>query len=267
MSGMGLLTLGVGDAFSARFYSSCLALEADRRWLLIDCPHPIRKMLREAGQQSGQSVDLDEVAGVVLTHLHADHCSGLETLGFYCRYVLGRRIRLLAHPLVASRLWDGHLAAGMQFSNQGAPSAPVERRFEDFFDWVPLDEAAPVACEAFRIRCHPTVHSVPTTAVIVEADTTSVGYSADTSFDPALIEWLSAADLIVHEAGPGHMHTPYEQLLGLSSSLRARIRLIHYPDDFDIASSEIEPLSQGSYQSPAARGRAPGGPVRALGNR
>ena len=30
--------LGVGDAFSARWYSSCLALEHEGRFVLVDCP-------------------------------------------------------------------------------------------------------------------------------------------------------------------------------------------------------------------------------------
>ena len=40
-----LIPLGVGDAFSARHYTTCLALGVDDSWLLIDCPHPVRKML------------------------------------------------------------------------------------------------------------------------------------------------------------------------------------------------------------------------------
>ncbi len=212
-------------------------------------------------------MDLDEISGVVLTHLHADHSSGLETLGFYCRFVLGRKMPLLCHPHVAARLWDGHLAAGMQFSNQESSDRPVERRLEDFFDWIPLDDVAPVACGPFRVRCRRTHHSVPSTAVMVESGGTSLGYSADTIFDPGLIDWLSAADLIVHEAGPGYMHTPYEHLARLPASLRSRMRLIHYPDEFDTAASEIEALRQGRYQLAVGGTGAPGRPVSAHGTR
>src|ERR1043165_5101489 len=52
MSGLRFLVLGVGDAFSARYYSSCFAVEFEGRWLLIDCPHPIRKMMRDADRKS-----------------------------------------------------------------------------------------------------------------------------------------------------------------------------------------------------------------------
>jgi ribonuclease BN (tRNA processing enzyme) len=247
MSGIGVLALGVGDAFSARSYSSCLAVEADGAWLLIDCPHPIRKILREAGAAVGRSLDLDAISGVAITHLHADHSSGLEGLGFYCRFVLGRRMPLLAHPLVMSRLWDAHLAAGMQYADLGGDAGVVERRLEDFFDWVPLDESRPTPFGAFRVRCRRTHHSVPTTALIVHGGEATFGYSADTTFDPGLIDWLLEAELVVHEAGGSLSHTPYERLRELPAPVRDRLRLIHCADGFDPRSSEIEALRQGGY--------------------
>ena len=35
---------------------------------------------------------------MILTHLHADHASGIEGLAFYAYYLLGLRIPLLATP-------------------------------------------------------------------------------------------------------------------------------------------------------------------------
>src|SRR5437660_10987392 len=98
MSGLRLVPLGVGDAFSALYYSSCLAPEAEGSWLLIDCPHPIRKILRESGLAAGLGLDVGQFGALVLTHLHADHSSGLEGLAFFSRFVLGRRMPLLSHP-------------------------------------------------------------------------------------------------------------------------------------------------------------------------
>ena len=247
MSGMSLLALGVGDAFSGRYYSSCLALHADGAWLLIDCPHPIRKLMREASASAGLDLDIPQVSAVALTHLHADHCSGLEGLGFFSRFVLGRRATLLAHPLVSARLWDGHLAGGMEVALQGPRVPALERTLDDFFDVRPLAYEQEVSVGPFRLRCRLTNHSVPTTALRVGAAGRTLGYSADTAFDPDLIDWLADADLIVHETNPGFLHTPYEQLAALPEALRTRMRLIHYPDDFDLDSSAIERLRQGRY--------------------
>ncbi len=75
-----------------------------------------------------------------------------------------------------------------------------------------------------------------------------LGFSADTAYDPGLIDWLCSAHLIVHEAtsmAHSGVHTPYEKLSALPEALRSRMRLTHLPDDFDAASSVIEPLRQG----------------------
>jgi len=241
---MRLLPLGVGDAFSARWYSSCLALESEGRWLLIDCPHPIRKMMREAGVSAGLSLDVGDIEAVALTHLHADHCSGLEGFGYFSFFLLQRRARILTHPAVAERLWDGHLAAGMERLLRVGETSPDVKALGDYFEIVELGEERVVERGPFRIRCRRTIHHVPTTAMLIEAGGVCLGYSADTSFDPDLIGWLSEADLIVHETNYG-IHTPYEKLAELPEELRARMRLVHYPDDFLLSESNIEPLVQG----------------------
>jgi ribonuclease BN (tRNA processing enzyme) len=243
-SGLSFVTLGVGDAFSAVHYSSCLALEAEGQVLLVDCPHPIRKMMREASASSGVPLDADRVCGVVLTHLHADHSSGVEGLGYFSFFVLGRKLRLLAHPYVAHRLWDGHLAAGMEDLIRTPGGPPRSQRFDDYFALTSLSTEQPVRFGPFSIECRRTYHHLPTTALRIRAGGRCLGYSADTAYDEALISWLAQADLVVHETNHG-VHTPYEKLAALPAELRARMRLIHYPDDFSFHTSVIEPLGQG----------------------
>jgi ribonuclease BN (tRNA processing enzyme) len=245
VSGLRLVALGVGDAFSALHYSTCLALEADGRWLLVDCPHPIRKILREAGLAAGVALDVPLFEAVVLTHLHADHSSGLEGLAFFARFAQQRRLPLLAHPEVLEHLWNGHLAGSMEWSRAQPGAAPVRRSLEDFFDVRPLSEEGAVALGPFRVECRRTLHSIPTTALRVRAGGRCLGCSADTAFDPTLLAWLAEADLILHETNEGGPHTPYEELARLPAALRAKMRLIHYPDTFDAAASVIEVLRQG----------------------
>jgi ribonuclease BN (tRNA processing enzyme) len=245
MSGLCFVPLGVGDAFSALSYSSCLAVGLDHRWLLIDCPHPVRKMLREASVQTDLPLDLDRVEAVALTHLHADHSSGLESAAYFCKYALGRELILIAHPEVTERLWSGHLCGAMGWSRP-EPGQPVrQKHFGDYFDLRPVTEDLPAQVGPFSIECRLTPHSIPTTAFRIRAGGRCLGCSADTGFDSGLIEWLSAADMIVHETGHSVWHTAYEKLAGLPETQRRRMRLIHYPDDFDQAGSAIEPLKQG----------------------
>ncbi len=50
--------------------------------------------------------------------------------------------------------------------------------------------------------------------------------------------------MIVHETNYG-MHTPYEKLAALPSDVIRKMKLIHYPDDFHVEGSAIEPLVPG----------------------
>ena len=247
-SALAFVPLGVGDAFTAKYYTSCIAVESQGSRLLIDCPHPIRKILREGGERAGTPMDVGDFLGVVITHLHADHASGLEGFGYFSYFALQRKATVLAHPAVARRLWDGHLAAGMECLMPGVGQAPAPRSFDDYFDLRQLDEAGPITLGPFSIECRRTVHHIPTSALRIQAGGRTLGISSDTAFDASLIEWLSSADLIIHETNLG-VHTPYEQLAALPAALRARMRLIHYTDQFDLAGSVIEPLEQGRRYS------------------
>jgi ribonuclease BN (tRNA processing enzyme) len=250
MNSVVLIPLGVGGAFTARHYTSCLALGVDDQWLLIDCPHPVRKMLREGSSKAGlsQPLDLDQVIGAAVSHLHADHCCGLEDFGFYSFFVLGRRATLLMHPEASARLWNGLLAAGMEHDQSSPTSPPVQKQLSDYFQLIDLDPGRPVEYGPFSVECRRTIHGVPTFAFRITARGRTLGFSADTAYDPSLIEWLSAADLIVHEVTDlvhTGVHTPYEKLAALPEALRLKMRVTHYPDDFDVASSVVELLSEG----------------------
>jgi ribonuclease BN (tRNA processing enzyme) len=122
--------------------------------------------------------------------------------------------------------------------------------FDSYFEHLPLDWTSEVTVGPFRIQARRTIHHVPTSALLVEAAGRKLGYSSDTAFDPKLIEFLAPADLIIHETNFGPAHTPYAALAALPDELRARMRLIHYSDLFDTASSVIVPLREGDVLRP-----------------
>ncbi len=248
MSTVRLIPLGVGEAFTAKHYTTCLVLGVDDDWLLIECPHPIRKMLREATTTAGVPFDLDRVRGVAISHLHADHVCGLEDFGFYSYFALGRRATVLAHPSVSAKMWDGVLSGGMGETWEQAGGPAVEKRFEDYFDLIALQDSAPVAFGPFEIECRRTLHPIPTTAFRIRAGERTLGFSADSAFDPTLVTWLRSADLIVHEVTTHEasiVHTPYAKLAALPEDLQRKLRLIHYPDGFEDEARSIEVLRQG----------------------
>ena len=243
-----LVPLGIGDAFSALNYTHCLAVGGDDHWLLIDCPHPIRKMMREAETTSGIGLDVDRIEAVVVTHLHADHVSGLEDFAYFNYFVVGRRTKILAHSLVLDRLWPETLHGGMGTNGWNHDGSPTCHEFDEYFDCAAMEVGTSTTIGPFQIECRPTRHTIPTFAVRVRAWGRTLGVSSDTAHDPALIDWLSEADLIIHEATPleeSEIHTPYRHLAALPDHLRARIRLIHMPDGFHPDPRLIAPLRQG----------------------
>ena len=105
------VALGVGDAFSALYYSSSLLLiagdGASESRLLIDFPDPLRKVLREASLTCGLDLRIETIHTTLLTHLHGDHVNGLECFGFYKRFIEGKRPALHAAEPVIAELASG----------------------------------------------------------------------------------------------------------------------------------------------------------------
>ena len=52
-------------------------------------------------------------------------------------------------------------------------------------------------------------------------------------------------DLVIHETNYGGAHTPYAALAGLPDHIREKIRLVAYPDAFDVEGSVIPVLPEG----------------------
>ncbi|MCS7046592.1 MAG: MBL fold metallo-hydrolase [Gemmataceae bacterium] len=247
MSGMRLLCLGVGDAFATKHYSSCFAVESEGRWLLVDCPHPILKMMREASQAAGVRCDAAHLEAVVLTHLHGDHVSGLEMLAYYYRFVLERPLIVYTHAAAAERLWHGVLAGSMEWVVEAAGAPPRRRSLDEFVDLRLVSESGPVAIGPFAVYTRPTIHSVPTIAVKLAAGGRCLSYSCDTLFDPTLLAWLADGDLIIHEASNSpFMHTVVDDLLTAPEEIRGKLRLIHYPDSLDAAACPLPTMQQGT---------------------
>lgn len=237
------LVLGVGDAFSEVHPPSALVVASGGFLLGIDCPDRYRAVLRWAGERSGQALRLEELDHLLITHVHGDHMNGLEGVAFFKRFVQGRRVQLVASPEVRAALWEERLKASMGALWDGRRFQSMG--FDDYFEHLPLGWAGETAVGPFRIRTKRTRHHVPTSALLIEAGGHTLGYSSDTAFDPELIAFLEPAELIVHETNHGPAHTPYEALAALPAELRARMRLIHYPDGFDPEGGSIALLRDG----------------------
>lgn len=243
---MRVLILGVGDAFTTRSFGTGAIIEAPEGDVLIDCSDLVHRAIREAAHESGWDVDSTRIHDIILTHLHGDHCNGLESFGFkrYAERLRGEATvvpRLWTHPGAASRVWE-RLAPAMDAPlTEGGPKATLE----DFYELRVFDPQHPAHVAGLTVECRYTVHPVPTIGLLISDGTKTLGISGDTTFEPAHIEWLSRADLIIHEANYSPIHTGIASLNALPEPLRRKMRLTHTEDSFDPASTTIPLLKEG----------------------
>jgi glyoxylase-like metal-dependent hydrolase (beta-lactamase superfamily II) len=247
--GLSVLPLGVGDAFSVVHHPTSMLVSRyqtpawDDELVLIDVPQSIRRMMREADDGRFHGLDLHRVHTLILTHLHADHASGLETIAAFFKIAVGRKLRLVALPEVLEGVPD--------FLKTLESLGTID----DFFDVVPVTEKDKIELfppmggfnDGMTLRVRKTQHPIPTSALRIWDQGRQLAYSCDTAFDDRLWSWLwngprrgtsAMADLVIHEVGHG-IHTNYANLVNALSAdaLRAflepkdRLRLIHYPDD------------------------------------
>lgn len=196
--------------------------------------------MRSASERSGWTVDLGSVQDVIITHLHGDHCNGLEALGFF--QWIARRThpapppRLHMGPGAAARIWE-RLAPAMDQNGMAT--------LADYFELHVLHPDLPARIAGLEVETRPTKHPIPTTALRFTNGLRRFGWSADTPWDPDLMQWLSECDLFVHETSAPPAHTPLSELNRLPKAIRSKMLLSHIPDDFDPAGTDIAALTEG----------------------
>ena len=246
---MRVLILGTGDAFTRTCFGSCALIEAPAGYVLLDCPDPIHRVLAEATERAGWQVDADVIHDVLLTHLHGDHCNGLESFGFARRILRDREDapspRVFLNRPAAPGLWT-RLVPAMEV--QGWFDRPAV--LADYFELREFEPGSEIEVAGLRVATRTTQHTVPTTGFRITDGSFSIGWSGDTSFERAHLDWLLEADLVVHEAGSGPIHAEIERLDALPVRDREKLRLIHLADDFDPGASAIPRLCAGDVLAP-----------------
>jgi ribonuclease BN (tRNA processing enzyme) len=233
--------LGVGSAFSRKHGNSNILIESGSIKLLVDCSLVCSASLREYG------LSLQDITHIFITHLHADHITGLEEIAFKTRLVYHTRPILLSTESLLTRLWNYSLRGGLEYVEL-TPGEAIPQTLEDFFDVQPLPSQEWVTLGSgpgLNLFLHPTNHvkGMESYGLMVEEPPGGREkrflLSGDTKFDAALIARGSdTCSLILHDCqlidsgennGKG-VHASYQQLQQVDPAIRRRMWLYHYGD-------------------------------------
>jgi ribonuclease BN (tRNA processing enzyme) len=235
--------LGSGGAFdeASRGHNNVLIEFDNGESYLLDCSLLALQALEERGD------DPTDMDGVMLTHMHGDHDSGLESLGFR-GYVLGegKTFDLYTHPrLLPSRherkfedtydLWEDRLEAGMTHMQDLQTGKAVRADLETFFD---TRVSFQFELNGWGWSWIPTVHAPnkDSYGLYVESmnDDTSIFFSGDTrpliQERPLLYE---DADVIFHDClffdyYPDTIHTHIEEIRKMPKNVREKTYIMHH---------------------------------------
>jgi hydroxyacylglutathione hydrolase len=220
--------IGTGNASAKKYYNTNALLFCRDFKLLIDCGFTASKSLHELG------LGIDQIDGILITHIHADHVGGLEEAAFRLYYKYRKRIKLFVPALLAQKLWENTLRGGLENAGEKLTS------LTDFFDLILLEDGVKsILHDGLSIELIETLH-IPTKASYSLFINDSVFYSADIQFNPDLLinEVLGnrQCSYILHDCqlkGPAIVHATLEQILTLPTEIHSKIYLMHYEDEME----------------------------------
>jgi ribonuclease BN (tRNA processing enzyme) len=217
---MKLTIVGSGDAFgSGGRTNTCFFLQTAKAKLLIDCGASALPALK------GQGVPLNEIDGVVLSHLHGDHFGGLPFLLLDARFLSKREKPLLIAGPPGTR---ERLTAAMEvfFPKSSGSKWNFDWRVEEIAVGVETDVLGHALITAEVIH----QSGAPSTALRLSDGVKTFVYSGDTEWTDALLPIARGADLFICEcyayAGKLTGHMSWEILKDRLGDLGAKRTMI-----------------------------------------
>lgn len=228
--------LGSGSAFvlaEENYQSNILftqTKDSEQKRMLFDAGSTIAESLHSQGLEP---TDLD---AIVISHLHGDHCGGLEYIGFKTYFIpeFGtRRPTLIANNQVMEKLWNNVLSGTMESTNGKTVNLST------YFKVHPLKpkEIFQFADISFALVQVPHIISdkieVPSFGMRFEVDGLKIFLTGDSQFDYwRFIGFYETYDVIFQECEfanyQNSVHTQFHELCKLPETFRKKMWLYHY---------------------------------------
>jgi hydroxyacylglutathione hydrolase len=219
--------IGTGNMFAKNFYNNNAIIHTENFRILIDCGFTAARSLHQIG------MNMNDIDGILITHIHSDHVGGLEEFAFQMNFIHQRKPKLYVPVTIVDTLWEKTLCGALYDPHNGYHS------LNNYFDVIEIQEGTPIVIDNnFTIELFRTVHikGKPSYALLINEN---LFYSSDMIFDPDLLQFIVAKGRckhIFHECqltGVGEVHTTLAQLLTLPETIQDKIKLMHYNDDME----------------------------------
>ncbi|NOR51502.1 MAG: MBL fold metallo-hydrolase [Gammaproteobacteria bacterium] len=245
LSNDGELTIffvGCGSAFSRTMNQNNLLVIKGDQHLLVDCGTKSPQALHEL------LIEPSEIENFLITHTHADHIGGLEEVMMVNRYLTEKKPNIIINEDFEEILWNQSLRGGSAHSeeNDGQPLS-----FTDFWQTIRPTRATDTKRETWETRLGnldikmPRTKHFPDNAKSWQDSFWSCGvlfdervlFTSDTRLDlDLLVEFDERYNLeiIFHDCQffTGGVHASLDELATLPDSLKCKMVLMHYGDNW-----------------------------------
>ncbi|GGG83234.1 MBL fold metallo-hydrolase [Paenibacillus radicis (ex Gao et al. 2016)] len=219
-----MMMLGVGNGFCKSTYHNNALIDAEGRLFLIDCGAMAWQSLHEIG------LGFEDIEGIFITHLHYDHCGGLEEAALYGAYAARRKMKLWLPAPLQGVIWEKYLSGTLENKLEGKLS------LDDYFEvhWIEEGERFSFSAGSsagLTARWMQTRH-VPAKFSCSVIMNNRIFYSSDMRADKELLCSLAdqGIETFYHDTSFTHnpVHAGFEELCGYPEEIRNRLYLMHY---------------------------------------